>query len=109
MGKKVLIVEDNPLLAAFLSILVEDELGCTALSAPSVCKARELVESGVDFALLDVEVEDGVTYDLATDMLQLDIPVVFVSATEPRELPREIAMTPFLKKPFLDTELLSVA
>jgi CheY-like chemotaxis protein len=109
MTKKVLIVEDNPLIAAVLEMLVEDELGCVAVSAPSVGKARNLIESGVDMALLDVEVEDGVTYGLATDCLQNDIPVIFVSGSEPGKRPREIAHTPFIRKPFCDADLLSVA
>jgi CheY-like chemotaxis protein len=109
MTKKILIVEDNPLIAAVLEMLVEDELGCVAVRAASVGKARSLLERGVDVALLDVEVEDGVTYELATDCLQHDIPVIFISASEPAKVPREIAHTPFIKKPFRDADLLSVA
>jgi DNA-binding response OmpR family regulator len=109
MMKRVLIVEDDPLLAAFLAMLVEDELGCIVVSAPSVEKARRLAETGIDFALLDVDVEDGPTYDLARDITESDIPFAFVSASDPRKVPDDIAHAPFLRKPVPNSELLAVA
>jgi DNA-binding response OmpR family regulator len=109
MSKRVLIVEDDPWIAMFLTMLVEDELGCVVVSAPSVAKARSLVNSGIDFALLDVEVEDGVTYDLAIDISHNEIPLAFVSGSDPRKVPHEIAHAPFLRKPVPDSELLALA
>jgi DNA-binding response OmpR family regulator len=109
MTKKVLIVEDDPLIAAFLSMLVEDELGCAVVSAPSVEKARRLAEGGIDFALLDVEVEDGRTYDLARDITESDIPFAFVSGSDPRQVPDDVSHAPFLRKPVPNSELLALA
>lgn len=109
MSKTVLIVEDDPLLASFLTMLVEEELGCEVVTAPSVAKARALAKSGIDFAFLDVEVEDGVTYDLARDITQKEIPFVFVSGSDPRMVPREVAHAPFLQKPVPNSKLLAVA
>jgi DNA-binding response OmpR family regulator len=109
MMKKVLIVEDDPLIAAFLTMMVEDELGCAVVSAPSVAKARSLTDTGIDFALLDVEVEDGVTYELARDIAESDIPFAFLSGTDPGRVPSEVAHAPFLRKPFPNAQLLALA
>ena len=109
MSKKVLIVEDDPLLAEFLALLIEDELGCVAVNAPSVAKARPLLNSGIDLALLDVEVEDGATYDLAIDMSRQKIPLAFISGSDPAKVPREIADAPFLRKPAPNSTILALA
>lgn len=109
MGKRILIVEDDPLVAAFLVLLMENALDCAVINVPSVQRARLLVDAGVDFALLDVEVEDGATYDLAIDMAHNDIPVAFFSGSDPSKVPREIAHAPFLRKPAQDTEILALA
>jgi CheY-like chemotaxis protein len=109
MTKKILIVEDDPILAFSLTLLVEEELGCTALNVPTVAQAWEIVGKGVDCALLDVEVTDGITYPLASFMLQNDIPVIFVSGSDRTKVPREIAHAPFLAKPVAETKLLETA
>jgi len=107
--KNVLIVEDNPLLADAYASIVEDTLGCAALTAASSSEAFSLLEAAIDLALLDVEVSDGVTYPLAEHILARNIPVVFVSASDPAKVPRQLAQAPFLRKPILPSDLLAAA
>ena len=109
MTKNVLIVEDNPLLADAYASVVEEELGCAAITAASSSEAFSLLDEPIDLALLDVEVTDGVTYPLAEHMLQRNIPVVFVSGSDPARVPQQLARTPFLRKPLLPAELLAAA
>ena len=109
MEKKILIVEDDPFIAAHLTMLVEDELGYVPLSTPTVEQAWELIAAGIDGALLDVEVGDGNTYPLAQFMLRNDIPVIFVSASDPDKVPRDIRDTPFLPKPVHEGRILGAA
>lgn len=109
MTKNVLIVEDNPLLADTYASIVEDTFGCAALTAASSSEAFSLLEAPIDLALLDVEVADGVTYPLAEHILERDIPVVFVSGTDPGKLPQRLAQAPFLRKPILPSELFAAA
>jgi CheY-like chemotaxis protein len=109
MRKNVLIVEDNPVLALNYAAVIEDGLDCATLLAASATQARSLLNAGVDLALLDVDVSDGVTYPLAARLMERGIPTIFMSGSDPTRVPRELAKVPFLKKPVLPSELLSAA
>lgn len=109
MKKIVLIVEDNPLIASAAAMLVEDVLHCTAISSSTVGEAMELLNNRVDLAILDVEVTDGLTYPLALRMLQLGIPFLFASGTDPKSVPSDLAPARFLRKPVAPATLLAAA
>ena len=109
MRKKILIVEDDPLLADALAMLVEDDLACTPMMADSVSGALPLLSDAVDLALLDVEVRDGVTYPLASRLIGQGVPVLFVSGSDPARVPSDVSRVPFLRKPVPPTQLLSAA
>jgi DNA-binding response OmpR family regulator len=103
----VLILEDDPLIAGAMASLVEDSLDCTVHLAAAVSEAVSLIEGGLKFALLDVEVADGKSFPLAALMLKHKIPCVFVSATKPNEVPAELESVPFLRKPVPPNHLLA--
>jgi CheY-like chemotaxis protein len=109
MTKNVLIVEDNPLLAESYVSIVEDMLGYETVTASSTSEAFSLLGAPIHLALLDVEVADGVTYPLAAHILERDIPVVFVSGSDPAKVPDQLARVPFLRKPILPSALLAAA
>jgi CheY-like chemotaxis protein len=109
MTKNILIVEDNPLLAETYVSIVEDMLDCNGLTASSTGEAFSLLEVPIRLALLDVEVTDGVTYSLAAHILKRNIPVVFVSGSDPAKVPGQLARIPFLRKPILPSALLAAA
>ena len=109
MSKNILIVEDNPLLAEAYVSIIEDALGYGAVTAASSGEAFSLLEAPICLALLDVEVTDGVTYPLAAHILERNIPVVFVSGSDPSKVPDQLAQLPFLRKPVLPSALLAAA
>jgi CheY-like chemotaxis protein len=109
MKKSVLIVEDNPLIADAVATLVEDSLDCAAFVVPSVGEAMTLVDQRIDFGILDVEVSDGLTYPLAARMLQHHIPFLFMSGSDPKHVPSDLAAVPFLRKPVPSFALLAAA
>jgi CheY-like chemotaxis protein len=109
MRKKVLIVEDNALLADAMASIVEDELGCTPVTVESTTGALALIDDSLGLALLDVDVVDGTTYPIAARMMQRNIPIVFVSGSDPARVPRDLAQAPFLRKPVRPSQLLAVA
>jgi CheY-like chemotaxis protein len=109
MTKNVLIVEDNPLLAETYVSIVEDMLGCDTVTASSTGEAFSLLDTPVRLAVLDVEVTDGVTFPLAAHMLERNIPVVFVSGSDPTKVPDQLAQVPFLRKPILPSALVAAA
>jgi len=109
MKKSVLIVEDNPLIAGAVATLVEDSLDFAAVVVPSVGEAMTLVDQRIDFGILDVEVSDGLTYPLAARMLQHRIPFLFMSGSDPKNVPSNLAAVPFLRKPVPSFALLAAA
>src|SRR5260221_13647647 len=98
MKKSVLIVEDDPIIAQAMARLVEDDLGCSTTTAGSVAGAMALLDADVDFGILDVEAADGVSYPVATELAHRHIPFIFVSGSDPRQVPADLAAAPFLRK-----------
>ena len=108
MRKRVLIVEDDEVVADHLAALVREKLGCVPVVSNSSRAALARVDS-VDFGFLDVKVADGDIFPLASRLRAQGVPFVFVSATDPAGVPRELAQAPFLRKPVAAPRLLSVA
>ncbi len=107
--KRVLIVEDNPIIAGSVAALVEDSLDCDTLVVATVEEAMALLDVHVDLGILDVEVADGLTYPLAARMLQHQIPFLFVSGSDPKIVPSDLASAPFLRKPVPSVALVTAA
>jgi DNA-binding NtrC family response regulator len=108
MKKSVLIVEDDPIIAQAMARLVEDDLGCSTETAGSVASAMALLNADVGFGILDVEVADGVSYPVAEELAHRHIPFIFVSATDPRQVPADLAAAPFFRKPMFPDHFLQV-
>jgi len=99
MERRVLILEDDPLVACVMASCLEDTFDCAASIAVSVAEAAPLLDTRLTCALLDVEVADGRSYPLATQLLHRNIPFIFVSGTTPDAVPPDLAAVPFLRKP----------
>ena len=87
--RRILIVEDNALIAWDLKSIASEAVGAETLVASSVAMATILMDSSIDLALLDVEVTDGNTYELAARLRSMDVPLVFVSAVPRENFPSE--------------------
>jgi len=109
MRKNVLIVEDDPLLAWASASVIEDEFGVTPTTVDSTSAAMPLLDDGVDLALLDIEVVDGLTFPLARELSERGVPVVFLSGSDPAKVPNHLSGTPFLQKPVSPKQLLAAA
>ena len=107
MGKRVLIVEDDALVADQLAALVEDQLECVPLVTGSVRDAMALVD--VHFGFIDIELPDGPAFAVAGRLRERGVPFVFVSASDPERVPAELANAPFLRKPVAAPTLLAAA
>ena len=107
MGKRVLIVEDDELVADQLAALVEDQLDCVSLVTGSVRDALALVD--VDFGFIDIALPDGPAFAVAERLRERGVPFVFVSASDPARVPADLAGAPFLRKPVAAPTLLAVA
>ncbi len=101
-GQKILIVEDESLVAMLLETILED-MGCTPVGpASSVDEGLALIEGGValDGALLDVNVAGVKIFPIAEALAARDIPFVFSTGYGEGGLPDEWKGRPTLQKPF---------
>ncbi len=79
--KRVLVVEDNPLLAMALEDLLEDEGVETVGPALSVAEGLAILRSeGFDAAILDIDLGDGRVWPIAEELGRRATPFVFLSA-----------------------------
>jgi CheY-like chemotaxis protein len=97
---RVLIVEDEPMVAMDLESIVLNVIAADVVVAPSVSGARQAMAAPLDFALLDIEVTDGQTYEIARELQRNGAAFVFVSGARPETLPSDLRGAPFISKPF---------
>jgi len=109
MGKHILIVEDDELVADQLAALVRNQLDCMPFVATSTSDAMALATEQVDFGFLDVRLADGLAFPVAKHLRERGVPFVFVSASDPATVPADLSDAPFLRKPVTPPRLLAVA
>lgn len=103
---RVLILEDDPLIALDLQAILEGEGHEVVGIFDTMAEAREHLEDRFDYALLDIDVADGKTFGLAAELLQRRIPFSFVSASRPGEVPAFLREATFIPKPFEEERIL---
>lgn len=109
MENKILIVEDDVFIAGDMAEIVEETLGAMPILASSCDEALAKIDSHTVLALLDVDVTDGPTYDVARQLKNLGIPFMFISGNPPEKLPEDLRDCPYLSKPALPFEIISYA
>lgn len=102
---RILILEDDPLIALDLQFIVEDEGHEVIGPCASLAEARSHAGcghagSGIDLALLDIDLPDGKSFDLAAGLVGRGVPVSFVSASTRAELPAHLGHVAFIAKPY---------
>jgi DNA-binding response OmpR family regulator len=105
MAKRVMIVEDDPLIAFDLRSIVEE----AGHEVVSVCASRRAglaeVGRGIDFALLDVDLTDGKSFPVAEALRARSIPFAFVSGSRPGDVPPLLDAAPFIAKPYAEAAI----
>ncbi|MFN3672904.1 MAG: PAS domain-containing protein [Bosea sp. (in: a-proteobacteria)] len=100
MSNRILILEDELLVALDLEYLMEENVaGAKPILAGSVAQARQAVADGIDVAILDIDVLDGKSFPLAYELQRAEVPFVFVSAAFLSDIPGDLRGAPFLRKP----------
>lgn len=106
-GLKVLVFEDETLVALHLETILED-LGC-AITGPVMRynEAETLLESGVDVdaAILDVNFNGKRIFPLAEKLVEKGVPVIFATGYDRSGIPVEWRDTPMLQKPYSAEEI----
>jgi CheY-like chemotaxis protein len=98
---RVLIVEDERLMAETLCDLLTGA-GCVPVGpAADVALALRLVEkSRIDAAILDVRLTDEMSFSVAYALRARGIPLMFLTASDRRQLPVDLCDEILIEKPF---------
>ncbi|WP_020178625.1 response regulator [Methylopila sp. M107] len=103
---RILIVEDEPVIALEIEAIVLDRLPDAEISiATSVKAAFEVIDDTVSLAFLDIDVADGKTYSLALELRLRHVPFVFVSGANRDDAPDGLAEERLVPKPFAAREI----
>lgn len=100
-GRRILVIEDSPVVAPFVSDLLTD-IGCIVVGpAPNMAVARELVEAGgFDAALVDVHIRGERAFPLCDVLAAHNTPFVLTSGYADWQVPERWADRPRLQKPY---------
>ena len=106
-GRKILIVEDDLVVAEEMRYTVTGAGGSPLGPAPSVEMALYLIgQQKPDAALLDVHLAGLTVEPIADHLRALYVPYVVVSGFARNAIPRTLRDAPFVAKPFYRSELL---
>jgi DNA-binding response OmpR family regulator len=97
---RILILEDDPVIAMDLQAIVEGEGHEVVGVFDSLAEAWDHLGDHFDHALLDIDVTDGKSFEIAAALIERRIPIAFVSASRPSELPVGLRGASFIPKPF---------
>ena len=100
-GARVLVVEDEALLAETLCDLLQGD-GCEPIGpAANVAVALSLIEeSRIDAAILDIRLMDEVSFDVAYALRARGIPLMFLTVSQRCHLPVDLSDEILIEKPF---------
>jgi CheY-like chemotaxis protein len=100
-GRRILVVEDSPVVAPFTADLLE-ELGCEVLGpAPTMAGAWECLEGGgIDAALMDVHIRGERVFPLCDALAAKGVPFVLTSGYADWQIPDKWNDRPRLQKPY---------
>lgn len=98
---RILILEDEPLIAMDLEDIVTERCGATCVFATTAEAGLRHVAAGVDFALLDFNLGGGdrTSLKVAADLMARNVPFCFVSGSLP-QLPAHLSAVPRISKPY---------
>jgi DNA-binding response OmpR family regulator len=108
--RKVLIIEDNYVVAAHLAAALEDD-GFKVIGPVDTAEGAvsRIDEEALDGALLDVALREGSAVDVATALRGNGVPFVIVSGYSRDTLPTELKDAPYVGKPMGQSELIQTA
>ena len=100
-GRRILVVEDSPVVAPFTADVLSD-LGCTVVGpAPNMAAARDLLENEeFDAAIMDVHIRGERVFPLLEVLEAQGVPFVISSGYADWAMPDKWLDRPRLQKPY---------
>jgi DNA-binding response OmpR family regulator len=100
-GARVLVVEDESLLAETLCDLMQDA-GCEMVGpAATVAAALSLIDqAAIDVAILDIHLVREMSFPVAYALRRRGIPLLFLTSYQQRNLPPDLSDAILVEKPF---------
>ena len=100
-GRRILVVEDLPVVAPFTVDALED-LGCAVVGpAPNMAVAREMIEAGeFDAALMDIHIRGERVFPLCEVLAAKGVPFVLTSGYADWSMADKWDDRPRLQKPY---------
>lgn len=107
-GRKILVLEDEPLIAMMTSRMVEELDGEVAGPFANVQEARGALAAPIAAALLDINIGGELVYELAADLRKLGTPIVFLTGYQAAAIDARFADAPVLTKPIERDDLMDI-
>jgi len=108
-GKRVLVVEDEPLVAMELVGILQQALLEPAGPVGTAASALRLIESEtLDAALVDANLGGKPVDEIVYALVRRNVPFAFVTGYDRTRLPRPFQKVPMLSKPFSAGSLLEI-
>jgi DNA-binding response OmpR family regulator len=99
-GLRVLIVEDDYFVANECALLLREQGADILGPVPDAVRGREIIsEETPDCVLLDVNLKGDFAFELAGELLDLHIPIIFTTGYDRSVLPVGLRDAPCLQKP----------
>jgi CheY-like chemotaxis protein len=100
-GRRILLVEDSPVVAPFTADLLQD-LGCEVVGpAPNMAAAWELVENeDFDAAIMDIHIRGERVFPLCETLQSKGVPFLLTSGYADWQIPEKWEDRPRLQKPY---------
>jgi CheY-like chemotaxis protein len=103
---RVLVIEDEPLVAMVVEDALE-ALGCKTVGPIAEFNEALAAARGDDFdcAILDVNIRGGLSYPVATLLVERGFPVLLATGYGSKSLPDSLTHQPCLAKPYSSEQL----
>lgn len=100
-GRRILVVEDSPVVGPFTADVLTD-LGCETVGpAPNMAAGRELIEEAdFDAAIMDVHIRGERVFPLCEALEKKGVPFVLTSGYADWTMPEKWRDRPRLQKPY---------
>ena len=105
---RVLVVEDEPLIAMDLAAILESNGADVIGPCLSIAEALIALDAeALDAALVDIRLGDGVSFAIADELVRRGVAFAFVTGiAHMREAPENLRIIPLISKPFDPEEIL---